>query len=1428
MSDSDSRHSTTSWDVDPSSLPPGITPEFGPLADPKRYLIGREIGAGATARVFKCKRQKDGRVFAVKCLFVQRARLSEEFDRELDALHKEIGILSRLKHRNIVALYDVVETQAAVYIVMEYVGGGELFDYVVDNENFNNENVIRFVFCQVVDALLYLHVNGVIHRDLKPENILVSSMATSCPSGYEEVPGDMPAYPIVKLADFGLSKAVQNASSLAMTWVGTPQYWAPEVIKAQEDKVGYDGRADNWSLGVLLYVMLGSISGRGDSPSNHLREKLAFIIFWLPAIRVVDACFPCVSGKRYPFTGQHMNDQIRVGQFKFRKMDHVSAEAKDLVSRLIVVNPNDRISLEDALGHPWLKNFPPAQALQQIWVPESRVPQLTELYSTLTARAIGYEPAAPVTKTSTVLKPTSIAEAPSPLASFHEPGEDSPMTIDDDDYSPIEGVQVEHLNSRGEPMESGDVTRKPSRQEEHHHQHASWAVQNRSGSRSPVSDAANRVVVPNLAANLGKKAAQDFRLDELCTAQLNILKIFQQIYIHFRHHPVVAQLVQAMIFEARELQTQTTVMLSRCGDIAEVVRKDLSDMVLFAEEGMPDEAMAGLDSVKAKLQGMSTSSEELHAHYVEFEGKVQKIIQREITAKAILDAKEVIDSDVKMSTDGPKISFVETTSSANGSSVGGGGDTTSKRTVSRRSKRANERLDSLLDRLRNLPPDEKVISTADGKGDAIDPEAAELLDLPFLAAGYVGGYSQEHKKQGASSDESAEVSDKELDSPRGTAWATPERASKKSGEDESKSSGKGPVSGNSEATGQLAVARKQPNGAPDPTAALIADSMRKLRRIDQILHKVTVFWQGVDQSVAKLSDMRENAARLLAGTTKSARILAVFRDRAREYDEFWKTYEDVCKQYADASTRQMQAYLEDMNLVYAQVDDFDLKSAAAAGGGARDGDASPPPAPSLVARQGSAASMRLALADATGAALTGFLLLHEAAGGKLKRPDKDKKKWEPKVFAASKNVNYNLYANGRGWVKSNGKSDCDGKWKDAETYGARKKKIKQFCIRLHEKHQDDRGYTDAPKRYDCRLDPNDKGNDHGRKNRDWLCYEKEMDYVLMPPHGPGLNSTCPSTNPWLQRALSWYPRDSPPKWCEYNWFEKRQVCWCMPGFYRESPYDKSLSKRGCPDEEIFIVPNFVKRTDLRKLEANDGSAAPMIDGTLVEESSTEDFWIEDATGKRLVSACSFSRIGVSAWILMRPVSSSYEKPPSFPSWWCLLITPFFMLICTLMVVARFLLQFIAVPYIATMMIEKSTWSIRELHVGKEVPCVGFGDGYTCYECRTTLEVSGMQFPAKVRMPPAAIYVSSGPSQWFLGHLVFPALTLADAGSINKFVSKGDLFANGHLSVRPDLLTDPFEIRISVNSDVQLFGFPVTDIVMVKDLSVPLRNFTVAI
>mmetsp|Transcript_25621 Transcript_25621/g.21960 ORF Transcript_25621/g.21960 Transcript_25621/m.21960 type:complete len:109 (+) Transcript_25621:3-329(+) len=87
---------------------------------------------------------------------------------------------------------------------------------------------------------------------------------------------------------------------------------------------------------------------------------------------------------------------------------------------------------------------------------------------------------------------------------------------------------------------------------------------------------------------------------------------------------------------------------------------------------------------------------------------------------------------------------------------------------------------------------------------------------------------------------------------------------------------------------------------------------------------------------------------------------------------------------------------------------------------------------------------------------------------RLKRPNKDKKAWEWKVLRASDHVSYKPYANGRGWIKSNGQAECDDKWKNAERFGARKKKIKQYCIRLHEKHQDDDGYMDIYNRYNCR------------------------------------------------------------------------------------------------------------------------------------------------------------------------------------------------------------------------------------------------------------------------------------------------------------------------------------------------------------------------
>ncbi|KAF4717176.1 hypothetical protein FOZ62_023755 [Perkinsus olseni] len=202
-------------------------------------------------------------------------------------------------------------------------------------------------------------------------------------------------------------------------------------------------------------------------------------------------------------------------------------------------------------------------------------------------------------------------------------------------------------------------------------------------------------------------------------------------------------------------------------------------------------------------------------------------------------------------------------------------------------------------------------------------------------------------------------------------------------------------------------------------------------------------------------------------------------------------------------------------------------------------------------------------------------VLSTLAFARTRLPKDDKRSWQSKIKSELKGFSWGIYANGRGRLDKPGKFKCSGKWKDAVAYGARKKEIKEFCVRLHEKQQDDWGYKDSPKKYSCILDPNDKGNDHGRKNRDWLCYEKTPKSVLLPPHGPPLDSECPAGDhlvPRCMAGIAWYPDESPPAWCTYNWYSDYQTCWCMPGFYRTSPYDTSLKMRVCPEETVMIIP----------------------------------------------------------------------------------------------------------------------------------------------------------------------------------------------------------------------------------------------------------------
>lgn len=265
---------------------------FGPPGDP--YTIGARLGRGVSATVYRCSRGRD--VFAVKVILLAKLRLQPNFARILEKVHRESTILFAMRHSHIVSLYDVYETREKLYLVMEYVEGGELLGEL--NRGGSSlalpEHEVRYIFLQLVRGLRYIHSKGVVHRDLKLENVLVDRRASR------------PGLVQVKISDFGHSRLVNDGYSTALTHgVGTPQYWAPEVATMAPSPHGYDERVDLWSLGVLLHVML---VGMYPSP-------------------------PPVN---------------------FRADSSVSPEAQRLVQGLMQVEPDCRLTLNQCLRHPWV------------------------------------------------------------------------------------------------------------------------------------------------------------------------------------------------------------------------------------------------------------------------------------------------------------------------------------------------------------------------------------------------------------------------------------------------------------------------------------------------------------------------------------------------------------------------------------------------------------------------------------------------------------------------------------------------------------------------------------------------------------------------------------------------------------------------------------------------------------------------------------------------------------------------------------------------------------------------------------------------------------------------------------------------------------------------------------------------------------------
>ncbi|KAM9317199.1 serine/threonine-protein kinase MARK1 isoform 2-T2 [Gastrophryne carolinensis] len=268
------------------------------------YRLLKTIGKGNFAKVKLARHVLTGREVAVK--IIDKTQLNPT---SLQKLFREVRIMKILNHPNIVKLFEVIETEKTLYLIMEYASGGEVFDYLVAHGRMK-EKEARAKFRQIVSAVQYCHQKCIVHRDLKAENLLLDA--------------DMN----IKIADFGFSNEFTIGNKLD-TFCGSPPYAAPELFQGKK----YDGpEVDVWSLGVILYTL--------------------------------------VSGS-LPFDGQNLKElRERVLRGKYRIPFYMSTDCENLLKKLLVLNPAKRGSLEQIMEDRWMNVGYEDNALKPYTEPE--------------------------------------------------------------------------------------------------------------------------------------------------------------------------------------------------------------------------------------------------------------------------------------------------------------------------------------------------------------------------------------------------------------------------------------------------------------------------------------------------------------------------------------------------------------------------------------------------------------------------------------------------------------------------------------------------------------------------------------------------------------------------------------------------------------------------------------------------------------------------------------------------------------------------------------------------------------------------------------------------------------------------------------------------------------------------------------------------
>ncbi|KAH7650937.1 Non-specific serine/threonine protein kinase protein [Dioscorea alata] len=266
-----------------------------------KYEVGRTIGEGTFAKVKFAQNTETGESVAMKVL--DRATIIKH--KMVDQIKREISIMKLVRHPHVVRLHEVLASRTKIYIILEFITGGELFDKIVHHGKLSEADSRKY-FQQLIDGVDYCHSKRVYHRDLKPENLLLDSLGN------------------LKISDFGLSALPAQGVGLLRTTCGTPNYVAPEVLGHK----GYDGAiADVWSCGVILYVLMA-----GYLPFDEVDLTTLYC-------KIEKAEFSCPSW--FP-----------IG-------------AKSLIHRILDPNPASRIRIEDIRNDEWFKkNYVPVKPIE--------------------------------------------------------------------------------------------------------------------------------------------------------------------------------------------------------------------------------------------------------------------------------------------------------------------------------------------------------------------------------------------------------------------------------------------------------------------------------------------------------------------------------------------------------------------------------------------------------------------------------------------------------------------------------------------------------------------------------------------------------------------------------------------------------------------------------------------------------------------------------------------------------------------------------------------------------------------------------------------------------------------------------------------------------------------------------------------------------